>query len=95
MALRPEEVAKVANLARLQLSSAEETQFTDKLNVILGMIDELAKADTSAIAPMAHPLDAVQPLRADAVTESNQREAYQAIAPAVEAGLYLVPKVIE
>ena len=95
MALSPAEVAKVANLARLQLSSAEETQFTDKLNVILGMIDELAKADTSAIAPMAHPLDAVQPLRADAVTESNQREAYQAIAPAVEAGLYLVPKVIE
>jgi aspartyl-tRNA(Asn)/glutamyl-tRNA(Gln) amidotransferase subunit C len=95
MALSPAEVAKVANLARLHLSPAEETQFTDKLNTILGMIDELAQADTSGVEAMAHPLDAVQPLREDIVTESNHRETYQAIAPAVEAGLYLVPKVIE
>lgn len=95
MALSPDEVAKIANLARLQLTPAEQTQFTDKLNTILGMIDQLKAADTTGIEPMAHPLDATQPLRDDAVTESNHRETYQAIAPATEAGLYLVPKVIE
>lgn len=95
MALSPDEVAKVAKLARLQLNAAESAQFTVKLNTILGMIDELGRADTSDIEPLAHPLDATQPLRDDVVTETNQREAYQRIAPAVEGGLYLVPKVIE
>ncbi len=95
MALSPQEVAKIAHLARLQLSAAEESQFTAKLNTILGMIDQLQAADTAGCEPLAHPLDATQPLREDAVTEPNQREAYQRIAPAVDAGCYLVPKVIE
>lgn len=95
MALSPQEVAKIAHLARLQLSAEEESQFTAKLNTILGMIDQLQAADTAGIEPLAHPLDATQPLREDVVSESNQRAAYQRIAPAVDAGCYLVPKVIE
>ncbi len=95
MTLTAADVAKIAHLARLQLSAEEEGRVTDRLNDILGMIDQLQAADTRGIEPMAHPMDATQPLRADVVSESNQREAYQAIAPATAAGLYLVPKVIE
>ena len=65
------------------------------LGNILDLVDQLGAADTDSVAPMAHPLDAVQRLRADEVTETNQREAFQAIAPATENGLYLVPRVIE
>ena len=67
----------------------------DTIAEILEMVDQLQAADTANVEPMANPLDAVQRLRADAVTEGNRREAFQAIAPAVENGLYLVPKVIE
>lgn len=95
MALSPSEVAKIAHLARLQLSPDEESATTARLNDILGMIDRLQAAGTTGITPMAHPLDATQPLRDDVVTERDRHEAYQAIAPATEAGLYLVPKVIE
>jgi aspartyl-tRNA(Asn)/glutamyl-tRNA(Gln) amidotransferase subunit C len=95
MALSPQDVAKIAHLARLQVTGTEAERFTDKLNTILGMIDRLQAADTRGITPMAHPLDATQPLREDRVSETNHRETYQAIAPATEAGLYLVPKVIE
>lgn len=95
MALSPAEVAKIAHLARLQLSPEEESRVTDRLNDILGLIDQLQAADTAGVEPMAHPLDVTQPLREDVVSEHNHREAYQAIAPATEAGLYLVPKVIE
>lgn len=95
MALTAADVAKIAHLARLQLSTEEEGRVTDRLNDILGMIDRLQAVDTSGIEPMAHPMDATQPLREDVVSEVNQRDAYQAIAPATEAGLYLVPKVIE
>ncbi len=95
MALSPSEVAKIAHLARLQLSPDEEAAVTARLNDILGMIDRLQAADTTGTSPMAHPLDATQPLRDDVVTEQDRHEAYQAIAPATEAGLYLVPKVIE
>ena len=95
MALTAADVAKIAHLARLQLSTEEEGRVTDRLNDILGMIDRLQAVDTSGIEPMAHPMDATQPLREDVVSEFNQRDAYQAIAPATEAGLYLVPKVIE
>ena len=62
---------------------------------MLNLVDQLQAADTEGVAPMAHPLDATQRLRADEVTEPNQRESFQAIAPASEAGLYLVPKVID
>ena len=68
---------------------------TDGINRVLGLIDQLRAADTAGVAPLAHPLDATQRLRDDAVSETVDRDALQTIAPAVEAGLYLVPKVIE
>ena len=86
---------KIAHLARLGLTEADVPQTTDTLNNILGLIDAMQAVDTTGIEPLAHPLEATQRLRADVVTETNQREAYQAVAPAVESGLYLVPKVIE
>lgn len=95
MSLTAADVAKIAHLARLQLTAEEEGRVTDRLNDILHLIDQLQAADTAGVEPMAHPLDATQPLREDEVTEPDRRDAYQAIAPATEAGLYLVPKVIE
>lgn len=95
MALEEKDVAKIAHLARLQVTDAELSAVATRLSTILELIAQLQAAPTDGIAPMAHPLDAVQRLRPDVVTESNQRDAYQQIAPAVENGLYLVPKVIE
>lgn len=95
MALERSDVEKIAHLARLGLDEADLPRTTETLNNILGLIDQMQAVDTDGIAPLAHPLEATQRLRADAVTESDQRDAYQAIAPAVDSGLYLVPKVIE
>ena len=95
MALERTEVEKIAHLARLGLSEADLPRTTETLNNILGLIDRMQAVDTTGIEPLAHPLEATQRLRADTVTEQNQRDAYQAIAPAVESGLFLVPKVIE
>ena len=95
MALERTEVEKIAHLARLGLNEAEIPQTTATLNNILGLIDAMQAVDTTGVEPLAHPLETTQRLRADEVTEHNQRDAYQAIAPAVESGLYLVPKVIE
>jgi aspartyl-tRNA(Asn)/glutamyl-tRNA(Gln) amidotransferase subunit C len=95
MALERTEVEKIAHLARLGLSEADLPRTTETLNNILGLIDRMQAVDTAGIEPLAHPLETTQRLRADAVTETNQRDAYQAIAPAVEDGLYLVPRVIE
>lgn len=95
MALTTEQVARIAHLARLQLPADENLRVTDSLNNILGLIDQLQAANTQGIEPMAHPLDATQPLRADRVTETNQRDAYQRIAPAAQDGCYLVPRVVE
>lgn len=95
MALAAADVARIAHLARLGLSEEELARYADSLNNILHLVDEMQSVDTRGIDPMAHPLDAVQSLRADAVTENNHRDDYQQIAPATEAGLYLVPKVIE
>lgn len=95
MALERSEVEKIAHLARLGLSDADLPRTTETLNNILGLIDRMQAVDTSGVEPLAHPLETTQRLRADVVTESNQRDAYQAIAPAVEDGLYLVPRVIE
>ena len=95
MALERSEVEKIAHLARLGLNEGDIPQTTETLNNILGLIDQMQAVDTQGIEPLAHPLEATQRLRADVVTEQNQRDAYQAIAPAVENGLYLVPKVIE
>jgi aspartyl-tRNA(Asn)/glutamyl-tRNA(Gln) amidotransferase subunit C len=95
MALERSDVEKIAHLARLGLSEGEIPQTTATLNNILGLVDAMQAVDTSGIEPLAHPLEATQRLRADVVTEQNQRDAYQAVAPAVESGLFLVPKVIE
>lgn len=95
MALERSDVEKIAHLARLGLEEADISRTTDTLNNILGLIDAMQAVGTDGVEPLAHPLEATQRLRADAVTEENRREAYQAIAPAVEDGLYLVPKVIE
>lgn len=95
MALERSDVEKIAHLARLGLNDADLPRTTEALNSILGLIDQMQAVDTTGIEPLAHPMEASQRLRADVVTETNHREAYQAIAPAVENGLYLVPKVIE
>ncbi len=95
MALERSEVEKIAHLARLGLNEADLPRTTEALNSILGLVDQMQAVDTTGIEPLAHPLEASQRLRPDQVTESNQREAFQAHAPAVQDGLYLVPKVIE
>lgn len=95
MALERCEVEKIAHLARLGLGEDDLPRTTETLNNILGLIDRMQAVDTQGIEPLAHPLEATQRLRADQVTETDHREDYQAIAPAVENGLYLVPKVIE
>jgi aspartyl-tRNA(Asn)/glutamyl-tRNA(Gln) amidotransferase subunit C len=95
MSLSPEQVKQVAHLARLSLPHDKVEPYARQLSNILEMVGQLSSASTDAVAPMAHPLDMVQRLRADVVSEDNRREAYQAIAPAVDNGVYLVPKVIE
>jgi aspartyl-tRNA(Asn)/glutamyl-tRNA(Gln) amidotransferase subunit C len=95
MALDKNDVEKIAHLARLQINDTDITEVTQRISNILGMIDQMKSVDTSSVSPMAHPFDAGQRLRADQVTESNQRDYYQKIAPATQSGLYLVPRVIE
>ena len=98
MSLNPDQVERIARLARIELSPAEAAQTRDRLNAILGLIEQLQAVDTTGIAPMARAVangHAAQRLREDVVTESDRRATYQAIAPEIEAGLYLVPKVIE
>jgi aspartyl-tRNA(Asn)/glutamyl-tRNA(Gln) amidotransferase subunit C len=95
MAIEQEDIEKIAELARIRISKEQLGQVTDRITEILRMVDQLQAADTQGVEPMSNPLDAVQQLRADEVTQVNQREAFQAIAPAVENGLYLVPKVID
>ena len=95
MAIEQDEIEKIAELARIRIAEDQIGQVTRRITEILGMVDQLQAVDTSEVEPMANPLDATQKLRADIVTESNQREDFQAIAPAVEDGLYLVPKVID
>lgn len=95
MALDAKDVKKIAFLARLDISEAEVAASATSLSRILGLIEQMNAVDTKAIAPMAHPQDAALRLRDDRVTEPDQRDKFQAIAPATEAGLYLVPKVIE
>ena len=95
MALDRSDVEKIAHLARLGLNEADIPGTAATLDNILGLIDQMQAVNTDGIEPLAHPLEATQRLRADRVTEHTQRDAYQAIAPAVENGLYLVPQVIE
>lgn len=95
MAIGQDEIEKIAELARIRIAPGEIGDMTRRITEILGMVDQLQAVDTRAVEPMANPLDAVQRLRPDIVTEENRREAFQAIAPAVENGLYLVPRVVE
>jgi len=95
MSLTLEQVRRVAHLARIDVSDAEAESTLGHLNGIFSLIEEMQAVDTQGVEPMAHAQDLAQRLREDRVTEENRREAFQAIAPETEAGLYLVPKVIE
>lgn len=95
MSLSIDEVRHIARLARIELGEGEAQDALDKLNDIFGLIEQMQAVDTTQVEPMSHPQDVAQRLRDDVVTESDRRDAYQRVAPQVEAGLYLVPKVIE
>ena len=95
MSLSKDEVDRIAGLARLAVRPEESAAVIERLNRVLGMIETMRAVDTRGIDPMAHALNVVQRLRVDEVTETDQRGLFQAIAPAVERDLYLVPKVIE
>ncbi|PWB45559.1 MAG: Asp-tRNA(Asn)/Glu-tRNA(Gln) amidotransferase GatCAB subunit C [Nitrosomonadales bacterium] len=95
MSLTLEDVKRIAHLARIEVSESEAETYLAQLSSILGLVEEMQAVDTRGIEPMAHAQDVVLRLREDAVSEANRREACQAVAPQVEAGLYLVPKVIE
>ena len=95
MSLSIDEVRHIAKLARLELADGELDATLAKLNGIFGLIEEIQAADPDGAEPMSHPQELAQRLRADVVGETDRRAAYQAIAPQTEAGLYLVPKVIE
>ena len=90
-----QDVQRIAQLARLELAGGDAAAMQQQLNGILSMIEQMRAVDTAGVEPMSHPQDVTQRLREDRVTERDEREAFQAIAPQVEDGLYLVPKVIE
>ncbi len=95
MSLTADDVKKIAHLARLTMSEQDIALYLPQLSNILALVEQMNQADTTHIEPLANPLDLSQRMRTDRVTEINQRDAFQAIAPRVEAGLYLVPKVID
>jgi len=95
MSLSTLDVEKIARLARLAMDENEVETARNQLSVIFGLIAEMQAVDTDGVEPMSHSQDLAQRLREDVVTDHNQRELFQAIAPQVEAGLYLVPQVIE
>ncbi|MBF0256259.1 MAG: Asp-tRNA(Asn)/Glu-tRNA(Gln) amidotransferase subunit GatC [Gammaproteobacteria bacterium] len=95
MSLDSSDIAKIAHLARIAVTPEEAAELGGSLSGILDFVEQMAAVDTSDLSPMAHPLHMAQRLRADAVSEPNQREHFQSIAPATQNGLYLVPRVIE
>ena len=95
MSVEQTEIEKIAELARIRIADTEMPEVTARISGILELVDQMQAIDTSDTEPMANPLDAIARLRADEVTETNRRDEFQAIAPQTEAGLYLVPKVIE
>ena len=95
MTIQSDELVKIAYLAKLQIDPANSEKLAQDLDQILNFVDQMQSVDTSQVAPLSNPLEMTQRLRPDVVNEDNQREAFQSIAPATEAGLYLVPKVIE
>jgi aspartyl-tRNA(Asn)/glutamyl-tRNA(Gln) amidotransferase subunit C len=99
MALTSHDIARIANLARLELSSGESERMLTKINGFFELVEKMNAVDTCGVTPMAHPVEAIQEvalrLRDDVVSEPNHRDLNQRSAPAVERGLFLVPKVIE
>jgi len=96
MSLTRQDVEKIAHLARLSITDAEMPAYVSSLSSIVDFVAELSRVETGSVEPMAHPLDGQrQRLRPDAVTETDHRDRYQANAPSVQAGLYVVPRVIE
>ena len=95
MSLEKEDIIKIAHLARLRINDEDVPKYANDLPRILTMVEQISAVSTEGVTPMAHPLDARQRLRADVVTETNQREHLQENAPEVESGLFLVPQVIE
>jgi aspartyl-tRNA(Asn)/glutamyl-tRNA(Gln) amidotransferase subunit C len=95
MSLSDDQIRRIARLARIAIRPEESQALAQRLNRVLGLVDEMRAVDTAGIEPMAHALELTQRLRPDEVTEPDRRAEYQAVAPAVDQGLYLVPKVIE
>jgi aspartyl-tRNA(Asn)/glutamyl-tRNA(Gln) amidotransferase subunit C len=95
MALELDDVKRVAHLARVAIDEAEARAVLSQMNDVFALIAEMQAVDTGGVEPMSHALDVVQRLRADAVAETDQHALFQSVAPQVEGGLYLVPKVIE
>ncbi len=95
MALDQQSVYKIASLARIHIDDDEAARYARELSRILDLVEQMNAVDTETVAPLAHPQDRALRMRTDEVTETDHREAFQRIAPATEAGLYLVPKVIE
>lgn len=95
MSLKKEDIEKIAHLSRLAIQEGEIESYSNELSNILGLVAQMESINTEGVAPMAHPLDVAQRLRPDEVSELDNRDNFQSIAPAVENGLYLVPKVIE
>lgn len=95
MSLDKADVEKIAHLARIAIDEVRIPEYANNLSGILDLVEQMNSVDTDAVSPMAHPLDMAQRLREDTVSETDQRDKFQQIAPRVESGLYLVPKVIE
>ena len=95
MALDKSDVDKIAHLARINIEEQDTQAYLQNITSILGLFDQMQEVDTTDVEPLAHPMDAMQRLRADDITEKNQRELLQSVAPAIEDGLFLVPKVID
>jgi aspartyl-tRNA(Asn)/glutamyl-tRNA(Gln) amidotransferase subunit C len=95
MSLTASDVKKIAHLARLGIEDQQIESYANDLSSMLDLMTQMGQADTAGVAPMAHPLDQMQRLREDVVTETDQRDRFQSVAPQTEAGLYLVPKVID
>jgi aspartyl-tRNA(Asn)/glutamyl-tRNA(Gln) amidotransferase subunit C len=95
MSLTPDDVRRLARLARIEIEPEESHAVLERLNQVLALVEEIRRVDTHGIEPMAHAVEVSQRLRPDEVREPQRRDAYQSVAPAVQDGLYLVPKVIE
>ena len=95
MSIERQEIEKLATLARIAIDDSTINEVSERLSSVLTLVDQLQAADTTGVPAMSHPMQAIQRLREDEVTELNQRDALQTVAPDTENGLFLVPKVIE